>query len=489
MATYFNECFGVSVESLDKHGAFNISLITDLPLFVDPFLLFNSKKQVYQELHNGVVKYLAFLRSRAQAGALSQGLIDAWFRFPEVKQNWLGFSLTGNEGSGLGKEFAIALHDNLNKLFGDFGDERVTKGSHLEKLCLIRDGVGKDNISDFTVNLIKHFLCAYTQEYAQVHLAAHQRRVVDVPKARFNYQTETWQTETFELPYLGDDYVLLTPKDILTRDDTWINKHDLIAGLEQLPKAIADGELRAQVDNYFTKVLVREVGKRASWKEESEAARKTLLQFPQLIDYYIRQKEDTGDEAESLSSQRVGATEYAFVLNIQSFQAHLAATTGFYKNRGGTHAEAHERLTFFKDVIENKGGHKMFYVGGQPLARETDLHIMYRLVWLGTPSDVSREVNDGRGPADFKISRGAADKTIVEFKLAKNKSLERNLIAQAEAYQKASDAKEAIKVIVHFTEDERAKVVRALKKCGLEGHPDIVLIDASLKESASKARA
>ena len=53
--------------------------------------------------------------------------------FPEIKQNWLGFSQVGNGGTGLGKDFAKALRANLGKLFRDFGEETVTRGSHLEK--------------------------------------------------------------------------------------------------------------------------------------------------------------------------------------------------------------------------------------------------------------------------------------------------------------------------------------------------------------------
>ena len=59
----------------------------------------------------------------------------SWYKFPEVKQNWLGFTVNGNHGSGLGRDFAVALHTNLHKLFADFGKEKVTHGSHLEKLC------------------------------------------------------------------------------------------------------------------------------------------------------------------------------------------------------------------------------------------------------------------------------------------------------------------------------------------------------------------
>ncbi len=215
---------------------------------------------------------------------------------------------------------------------------------------------------------------------------------------------------------------------------------------------------------------------------------RTILQFPELIDYYIKYKEEHGDEAAAISAEKVRASEMLFVAQIRELQEQLAATE-YYSIAPNTYEEAHRRLAYLKDIIENKGGHKIFYVNGNPLQREEDVHIMYRLVWVGSPSDPGREANDGRGPADFKISRGAHDKTIVEFKLAKNKSLEKNLANQAELYQKASDAKRAIKAIVYFSDGEFRRVGRILKRLKLTGHRDIVLIDAEAqgKLSASKA--
>ena len=154
---YFADQFGVDPTVLEEYGAFDISLVSDPPLFIDPFLLFNSKKASYQGLHDEILRYLTFLRDEA-GNQLDQALIDEWYRFKEVKQNWLGYTLLGNGGAGLGADFAAALHDALNRIFGDFGDETITQCSHLEKLCLIHPGVGKDNISDFTTNLIKGFL-------------------------------------------------------------------------------------------------------------------------------------------------------------------------------------------------------------------------------------------------------------------------------------------------------------------------------------------
>lgn len=155
MNIYFSDMFDVSPLLVEKHGAFGISLVSDLPLFIDPFLLFNSKKPAYRKLHDDIIRYLRFLKDRATETTLTPGLINAWYRFSEVKQNYLGFCVGGNTGSGLGQHFAESLHTNLQKLFGNFGAETVPKSSHLEKLCLLRKRVGKDNISDFTTNLIK----------------------------------------------------------------------------------------------------------------------------------------------------------------------------------------------------------------------------------------------------------------------------------------------------------------------------------------------
>jgi hypothetical protein len=251
---------------------------------------------------------------------VSEGLLRSWYCFPEVKQTWLGFSLEGNEGRGLGIDFARSLHANLHEIFEDFGSEKITKGSHIEKVGLIKDGIGRDNISEFVTNLIKDFLCTYTQEFAQQVLRPEQRRFVAITVAVFNCNTEIWQTKTYSLPWKNGDFVLLTPKDMLTRDETWINKRDLIRGFEKIPKAIPNDQLRAQVSNYFERVLVSPVDKEPSQKAYDEAARRTIIEFPQLIDYYIRLKEQQGNEAADVSSDKVRWTERVFVQQLRDIQ-------------------------------------------------------------------------------------------------------------------------------------------------------------------------
>lgn len=363
----------------------------------------------------------------------------------------------------------------------------MTKGSHLEKLCLIRDGVGRDNISDFTNNLIRGYLLEYTQTFAVRNIHPSLRREVAVSKVRFNYGTETWETATFDLPWYSnrDDHVLLTPKDVLTKDDTWINKTDLIDNFRSIPTAIPNAQLREQINNYFRKMLPR-LPKR---KDERQAAFRTVQQFPKLIDFYIKHKEDTGDQAESISSQRVAFSQQLYLEQFRELVELLQGKTGFYSVPGNSYDDAYKRVLFLKDVIENKGGHRIFYIHGAPLEREEDLHILYRMTWIDTTSDVTREANDGRGPVDFKVSQGAEDKTLVEFKLAKNSQLERNLKNQTLVYENASDAKTSIKVIVYFTAQERKRVDGILKKLKLVGDKNVILVDARKdnKPSGSKA--
>src|SRR2546430_15781989 len=118
------------------YGVFDVSLINDLPMFIDPFLLFNSDNPDYQELHDEMIKYLEFLKGKSNDSDLDKGSMQAWFIFKEIKQNWLGFSLYGNRGHGLGRDFAVALHRNFNTTFKDFGEEEVPESPHFEKLTL-----------------------------------------------------------------------------------------------------------------------------------------------------------------------------------------------------------------------------------------------------------------------------------------------------------------------------------------------------------------
>ena len=59
---YFSEFVDLAPSVVEEYGAFDVSLVNDLPLFVDPFLLFNSEKPEYQALHEEILRYMRFLK-------------------------------------------------------------------------------------------------------------------------------------------------------------------------------------------------------------------------------------------------------------------------------------------------------------------------------------------------------------------------------------------------------------------------------------------
>ena len=475
---YFSDFYEVDEDIIETYGAVNISLINDMPLFIDPFLLFNSEKEEYQKIHQNIIRYLLFLQEQAEKyPSPPAGMLTAWYRFSEIKQNWLGFSLDGNSGRGLGNDFANNLHRGLQNIYKDFGKETITKSSHLEKLCLISPLVGRDKISDFTANFAKKYNLEYTENFAKTYLVTEQCCKFSVAKVAFNFDTSSWVTREYYLPCYNGDYVLLTPRDLLTRDDTFINKSDMIRSLPDIAPSVDDASLRFALNQYLMDVLPKK--KKEMSKTEKERAATSLIEsHPELIDHYIRFKEENEEEATSISKQVVQEVKQLFNLQLKELVSLLRGNTDFYTTQANSHDEAYQRVMFLKKVIEDMDGYRIFYLNDKPIRKESDLQIMYRLVWYASDFDVNREVNNGRGPVDFKVSKGSKDSTLVEFKLASNSKLKKNVENQVEIYKRAKCTGRAIKVILIFTEEEYNKVVNVLNELHLNGCKDIVLINA-----------
>lgn len=484
---YFADYFNLSESDIENYGAFNLSLINDLPLFIDPFLIFGNKKSEYQKLHSDILRYLTFLKGKTNTLFREKGQLKSWYLFPEVKQNWFGYSAFGNSGSGLGLKFARSFSSNLQLVFEDLGKEMITVSSHLEKACLFEIGIGKDNISDFTCNLIKEFLLDYTQEFAKTYISESLLKKFNVDKVYFDYDLERWMPKEYTLPSFLDDYVILTPKEILTKDENWINSNDLRGNFTRICNAIPNDQLRADIFNYFQKELpaLKEKEKRSD-KDLTKATIETVKKYPVIIKYYIKSKEENKEGAKNISQQRVTEVETVFVHNVKSLIENLTQNSEFYNFvPDGSYKEAYKRVEFLKKVIEENDGYRLFYLNGEPIKREADLQIVYRLTWYASPFDVNREPNNGRGPVDYSISKGSKDKTLVEFKLASNSKLKRNLENQVKIYEKANSTDISIKVIMYFEQDELIKVHKILKELKLDNDKNIILIDAGKKISAS----
>jgi hypothetical protein len=482
---FFSEYFEVDATVIEQYGALDLCLDSDLPLFIDPFLLFASEKAEYKLLHGRIVDHLKDLKTIATSRENTNRKL---FQFPEIKQNWLGFCKWGNEGKGLGQKFAKNLASAFSGFYSNFGEETITSTSHIEKLTLVGEGIGRDFISDFSANLMFEYLLQYTERFAKLHLPANKRAKFNL-RCVFNRELQVWQPRSFELPYFfrGEqkaDFILLTPLDVLTKDEAFISHKELHQKFRQIANSLDNAALREAVNAHFRKVLP----KNAKKAETDAAIQSTIAVFPEILDYYIRMKEQQPEKALSISEEKVRQLREELVGSVRQLFAGLVSAGDFYRLRPTTYQSALERAMFLKDVIENNDGYRIFYLKDKPIASEDTVQRIFRLTWFASPMDVNSEVNNGRGPADYKISYGERDSTIVEFKLGRSSSLKANLIHQTAIYQKASKSINDIKVILCYTPQEIAKVTDILKKLNQENAENIVIIDATPKISASKVR-
>jgi len=479
----FSEYFEIDEKNLDEHGALNICIDADLPLFLDPFLLFASDKPEYIKQHDKIVKHLIFLKEVALRDGSNAN--TNLFKFPEIKQNWLGLCKYGNSGKGLGNKFAKDSIKAFNGFYSSFGNETISSSSHIEKLTLVGSGIGKDFISDFTTNLMLEYLLEFTQEFALKYLSKDQRKEFNI-RCDFDENLMIWKPKQYELPYFylekNGDFILLTPIDILTKDDSFICHNDLVKNFKNITSSIGNSSLRASVNSYFYKAIPFNAKKR----EIEYAISKTLNKFPEILDYYIQQKENKKDLSKKLSKDKIDKIKKELITTITSFCEKVLNKSDFFDIKPNSYNEALKRAIFLKDVIENNDGYRVFYKDGKAIASEDTVQRIFRLTWYASPYDVNAEVNNGRGPADYKVSFGSGDSTIVEFKLGKSTSLKNNLKNQTEIYKKASKSISDIKVILCYTTSEISKVNRILKGMDQVGAENIVIIDATPKLSASK---
>ena len=389
--------------------------------------------------------------------------------------------------------FAHSLNESLSTIFKDFDNCHIAS-PHFEKLYLIKDNIGKDNISDFVTNLIHAYLLSYTEKFTKQYIDKKYKKEFNVSHVRFNYNTKTWTSEKFTLPIFNDDYVLLPPIDMLSKNDTWINKNDLQNSFVAIATSMDNDQLREQLNDYFVSQLPKRKNKKGkdienTPKEKTTAIFSAIKKYPEFLDYYIKFKEDHGDDAVNISQEYVQEVKDIFINKLSKLIYKLIETTDFYKEDYTSKDGSYARIMFLKDIIENKDGYKIFYHNDIPIKKESDLQILYRLTWFASNLDVNREVNNGRGSVDFKISNGAKDISLVEFKLASNSQLKRNLVKQVEIYAKANNTNVKYKVIIFFSEEEKEHVLKILNEIGLYNNPNIIMIDANKdnKISASKA--
>jgi len=135
----------------------------DIPLYVDPFLLWKSPSLQDQSLHTAITNSFNYLNFLIKKGR-SEEALSMLINLSECQEVGLGVSKT-RKGLKIGE----AQGQKILALFSDIPEYSQFGFTHFEVIQLYVSGISKDRISDIACNYIKSFLIDYTIEQCEIN--------------------------------------------------------------------------------------------------------------------------------------------------------------------------------------------------------------------------------------------------------------------------------------------------------------------------------
>lgn len=215
----------------------------DIPLYVDPFLMWKSPSQMDNVLHAGIMQNFNQLGSMYLGGQMNRA-IDILVSLSEcaeaglgTSKNRLGRPITSEQAKSI-----LGLYKEVPQI-GHYGLK------HLEQIQLLIDNISKDRICDISCSLIKSFLIDYTIDQCKRHGIPIRLTKISM----YDYKTCKIVPEKVELPINEESRlpILLVPKRWL-RYTPWLNyddyfEHYLVKNIEREYDGINN---RIEVLNY-----------------------------------------------------------------------------------------------------------------------------------------------------------------------------------------------------------------------------------------------
>lgn len=165
----------------------------DIPLYVDPFLLWASPSQPDQMAHTGIINAFNHLGYTYTKGN-PEAAIDALIRASECDEVGLGGSAK-RKGKRIGRAKAVEILE----LFKRIPQYQTNGFRHFEEIQFFVDGISKDRISDIACNFLKSFLIDFTiQECERLGIPRKGAKISDL----YDYRSHAFVTvEGIELPF------------------------------------------------------------------------------------------------------------------------------------------------------------------------------------------------------------------------------------------------------------------------------------------------
>jgi hypothetical protein len=210
--------FGVYRAQVDLDFAIPF-LDEDIPLYVDPFLLWKSPSQQDQALHTTVINSFNHLKTLLVASKEEQArqILVLASECPEVG--------LGQSKKRRGHRIGSALAAEILSLFRDIDNYRTQGFSHFEEIQLYVADISKDRISDICCSFLKSFLIDYTiQECQELGIPLKEVVIDSVYDSRVHKFLSGTKATLPTNPDTGEA-ILLVPKRWL-RFGPWIGYDD-----------------------------------------------------------------------------------------------------------------------------------------------------------------------------------------------------------------------------------------------------------------------
>lgn len=469
----FSSAFDVTRQSQDDW--FDAHLTVDTKLFVDPLLLSLETDGEWVGAHEELIAHFAHcfaLVARATSPTSVSGkAVRRLLTFPEPAEFCIGYTAGGTRGSGSGSQYAATIADGIAVAIAAGLDHP----EHIEEVGILNMGIGADRISDAVLNVLKHRFVRYTQAAAERHslpVSSHRLR-----HASCHLDVGRWLDEEVLLPTnpRTKGPILLCPKRFLDR----------------LPELNADNWFYDNQNEDLRQQVNIEVGQRARKEEIVEVARRhpdRVRQWaseqtsrPDLFGYDFASDPGGVVQWDGLPSEFATGnpiTELAVVETVDDLRRLVQLM-----------------LDRFKHFIEQQRGWSLLWADDREKPEEAA-----QLLFLGMAQnylrhfevEMDREVELGRGPVDFKLSRGSSARLVIEIKKAHNGKFWNGLDHQLPSYMRSDQCNVGWFVAIRYRSTrgsvqrmrELPGQVRAASK--REGKQiDYTVIDARRPASAS----
>lgn len=182
----------------------DIPVDTDLPLFCDPYAFVIERDPWFVDCNELIFNFFSRMVGHIRSGQKERAM-RMLSHVGEANEAHLGFSQGMPSGLGIGRVKAEQLYGRLER------SRAVTTGRlyDLADCDLFIPGIGPDNISDMTINIIREKLLYYT-------VAQCQQLGIPMSPAQggFRWDSEAgdWVNRYAELPVVNGARVLLIPK-------------------------------------------------------------------------------------------------------------------------------------------------------------------------------------------------------------------------------------------------------------------------------------